>query len=367
MLRTTGDFVVLSTVRPVRDTTPPEVAITSPDPLQCVCNPVSIFGTAEDPEGFDSYTLEYAANPSGPWTLIATSTTPVSGGLLGVWNTTALAQGYYFIRLTATNTAGLSSSITTIVYVDKQFDTVDLRSPPDGAILGGIVCFDGTVNDGNGNCSIKYTIEYRPAGGGAFQPVDPANPTYNGAVINDPLGSWNTLAGGVPDGDYEVRVTGVDGCGHTKSVTHKVIIDNTVPVAVITKPAPCVCVDGQVTVVGTASDAHLAGWVLQYTGGDAAGWVTIASGHANVFNGVLGVWDTTGLRPCAYTLRLLVSDAAGVNCSGYTHQSEYLVSVTVGDCDAADADFDNDGDVDLNDFSTFQACFNGPNRPPACP
>ena len=31
----------------------------------------------------------------------------------------------------------------------------------------------------------------------------------------------------------------------------------------------------------------------------------------------------------------------------------------------AAADFDKDGDVDLIDFSHFQACFNGPNQPPA--
>jgi hypothetical protein len=31
------------------------------------------------------------------------------------------------------------------------------------------------------------------------------------------------------------------------------------------------------------------------------------------------------------------------------------------------ADFDTDADVDLADFSAFQSCFNGPNRPPACP
>jgi hypothetical protein len=32
------------------------------------------------------------------------------------------------------------------------------------------------------------------------------------------------------------------------------------------------------------------------------------------------------------------------------------------------ADFDEDGDVDLTDFATFQGCFNGPNRPakPGC-
>jgi len=32
----------------------------------------------------------------------------------------------------------------------------------------------------------------------------------------------------------------------------------------------------------------------------------------------------------------------------------------------ADADFDDDGDVDVNDFAVFQACFNGSGRPPAC-
>ena len=34
------------------------------------------------------------------------------------------------------------------------------------------------------------------------------------------------------------------------------------------------------------------------------------------------------------------------------------------ECQAADTD--TDGDVDLIDFATFQACFNGPDRPPGC-
>ncbi len=38
------------------------------------------------------------------------------------------------------------------------------------------------------------------------------------------------------------------------------------------------------------------------------------------------------------------------------------MSSSPGDC--APTDFDHDGDVDLDDFAFFQRCFNGPNRPP---
>ncbi len=34
--------------------------------------------------------------------------------------------------------------------------------------------------------------------------------------------------------------------------------------------------------------------------------------------------------------------------------------------DCHDADIDDDGDVDLRDFGSFQGCFHGPNRPAAC-
>jgi hypothetical protein len=34
--------------------------------------------------------------------------------------------------------------------------------------------------------------------------------------------------------------------------------------------------------------------------------------------------------------------------------------------DCGPADFDGDADVDLADFVVFQSCHNGPNRPPRC-
>lgn len=361
----TGHMVVIPTVQPVRDRTPPIAVITSPGPFSCVCNPTDIIGTADDPDGtLTGWRLEYASNPAGPWTLIASGTTPVVNGLLAAWNTGALPQGYYFLRLTAENSVGLTATFVTVVFVDKQFDSLVIRWPSPGAIVGGVVCFDGTITD---YCFKEYAIGWVPAGGPfVFAPIDPANPVYTTPVINDPLGQWNTVAAGVPDGTYVIRTIASDVCGNSARDEREIIVDNTPPKAEITSPKNCQCVNGLVRITGTAWDQHLAGWVLQYTGGDANGWVTIASGNSPIVDGLLGVWDTRELRPCCYTIRLVVTDAATVNCDG-PHRSEYLVSVDVGDCRTYDFDTDDDGDVDVNDFAVFQVCFNGSSRPPACP
>jgi hypothetical protein len=143
----TNSLTFRGTPRPTTDSTPPVVTINEPDAFDSVCNPALITGSVSDPEGFDNYRVEYSADQNGPWTLIGSGTSAVTNGTLASWNTTAIAQGYYFIRVTAENTSGLTSSTTTITFVDKQFDSVIVRSPVSGNILGGIVCFDGTVND----------------------------------------------------------------------------------------------------------------------------------------------------------------------------------------------------------------------------
>lgn len=348
-----GSNSVYGFAYPVEDSTPPIVSLSTPAQLADVCNPVAITGRAYDPNGFDEYKLEFASSPNGPWTLISSSSMAVSStGPLGSWNTTSVSQGYYFLRLSATNTTGMSNSVTSMVFVDKQFDSVEVRSPVAGQILGGAVCFDGSVNDGNGvSSAISYTISYAPLPSASpFLPVNPAQPTYPQGVINDGLGSWQTASGptAVADGAYRVRVTGTDHCGNSKTVSRDIIIDNTRPVAAITSPTSCGNVSGLVTITGNVSDANMAGWTLQYTGGDAAGWVTIASGSSNV-SGTLATWNTTGLRPCAYSLRLIAGDAAGVNCSGHNNQTEMLVSVNVG----CPADFNRSGAVSVQDIFDF--------------
>ena len=339
------------------DTTPPLVDITAPAAFACGCNSVTITGSVSDPDGeYSGDVLEYRASNQNTWIQVASATSP-RVGVLYVWNTAALTEGYYFVRVTGHNECNLSASDTTSVYISHSFNDAILRSPTNGSILGGIVCFDGTGYElATNTCFLNYSLMYKPLIGGVFAPVDPANPVYTTPVINDPLGSWNTASGptAVADGDYQVRLRGTTICGDTKDVIRTITVNNTAPIATLSSALACTSVKGVLTITGTANDAHLAGWALQYTGGDAHGWVTIATGNTPVINGVLGNWDTTGLRRCAYTIRLVVSDLAGVNCSGITHQTEDYASVGVGWYLLGDINCD--GIVNFADINPFVAC-----------
>ena len=343
------------------DASAPEATITSPGFEQCVCGTVAVRGTACDPQGtYNNDKLEYlpaSAAAGAAWTLIGTANSPLCvEGTLYNWNTAAVPEGYYYLRLTVENDCGLITEAVTVAWVDRHFESVDVRSPASAGIHGGVVCFDGTVHD---RCVDHYTVRYRPSAGGAFNPVDPANPSYPAAVINDPLAAWDTRAGSaaVADGSYQTQVIGTDDCSNSATVTRTITIDNTPPVAAISSPLSCAYVDGVVQINGTASDAHLAGWTLQYTGGAAHGWVTIASGNASIA-GVLTNWDTAGFANCAYTLRLIVTDAAVLDCnSASRNQAEYTVSVNVGpECPALRGDINCDGLVDFGDINPFVYC-----------
>lgn len=332
----------------------PIAQIDSPMDFACACLNNAVLGTATAAGGFHSWRLEYQPTGAALWTPFATGETPLIDQQLGNWNTGALSEEHYFLRLVAANQAGASDSDVVVVYADKQFATAEIAKPAAGGVVGGLACIEGAAFDEH--CFDHYTVNFRQTGG-TFAPVNPGQPEYDAQVHSGTLvpGGWNTI--GKPDGSYELRLTGRTACNNTATDAVTMVIDNTPPVALITEPAACESFSGHVHVMGTATDANLTRWELQYTGGDAVDWVTIASGTTPRNNAMLTMWDVSQLPACSYTLRLLVEDAAEVDCRG-PHVSEYLVSIEVGDI--CPLDLDGDGDQDLSDFSTFQNCQTGP-------
>lgn len=321
-------------------------------PPACVCNGTSITGSAYDADGgIAGWQLHRRKRGEANWVLVRASTVEVINGELGPW-TTSGGDGDYTLRLRVTNGCGLVTEAFADLYMDRAFNSFAVRSPVANMIIGGTLCVDGTAWD---HCGGDFTVEHRRSGVSGWLLFDSIPAPW---VITDPLGSWNTRVG-TTDGAYEVRVTATDDCANTASTVIPVIVDNTPPLAVITSPANCAAVSGAVEIRGIVNDAHLQEWALFYTGGNANGWVPIpgGSGNANV-NGVLTVWDTGGLPPCAYTVRLLARDSAVVDCgAAQGNQAEFLLSVDVGGSGQCPGDINNDGTVDLTDLSIMLAAF----------
>ncbi len=329
----------------------PLVDIANPDNFECICETEIVRGdvTIAAPGVIAFWYLEYRALADFNWTLIDFGFNSGVNLNLGTFNTAGLAQGYYFIRLTGVGGDGCDHEDTHIVWVDKQFDALDMTYPTAGQAYGGTVCVGGIVDD---YCLRYYNIRWAPLPAGApFTDINPGTPDYFAKFpIVGTWAGWDTVGQLIPDGDYRIRVDALDNCGHEAFEEVDIIVDNTPPTADITNPENCEFIQcgSIVSVKGTACDANLASWVLQVTGGPYIGWVTIASGNTCVIDGLLGVWDTTGLPNCGYTLRLLVNDSSILNCNGaIVHQSEDVVTVNIG----LKGDVNGDGAVNFADIT----------------
>ncbi len=315
----------------------PTAAITSPTFQDCICSPANIIGSV----GSGQYWLEWSATGDAPWTLINAGNGPITNGTLGTWDATGLPEGLYAIRLSAQNSFGNEATAFTTAYLNQAFTFFSLSSPSANAVYGGDMCIGGTIWD---ECFSRWFAEFAPSGTSSYQPVEPGMPFYTNTIINQTGAVWDTTT--VPDGMYNIRVRAFDECHPEVSQTIPVKVDNTPPIAQITSPVDCTQFCGQVFVIGTATDANLAGWVLQHSSDN--GWVTISSGNTPVVNGLLGTWNTAGLPKCAYTLRLVVSDSAIIDCNGVIHHSsEDIVSVIV----APEGDVTFDGVVNVDDLN----------------
>ena len=340
------------------DGTPPTAQLEEPDFDECTCGVYPIMGIACDGDrDWVDYTLSYCPVNSDTWTEIVSNRGQICDvGLLAEWDTTGMSHGRYFLKLEVTNECGLTATDMTVAFIDKVYNTVEIRYPheytggTDGVVRGSAICIDGTVWDHLCYDATKgYEIEYREKGEVKWLPVAPG-PIGTADVLNDPLGTWNTISSRIADGYYEIRVSATDLCGNYGEDSVLVNVDNTPPDVEIVSPSNCdfFTIGDIIDIMGIAEDENLTSWTLSYVGGTASNWTNLDSGTAGV-KGKIFSWDTSGLVPCCYTIRLRAWDAARNNCSGIVSESEHTVTVKIG------ADLNGDGCVNLTDFSLLAA------------
>jgi ligand-binding sensor domain-containing protein len=115
------------------DAMPPTPVIATPAFGEAVKGRVEVRGTAADPR-FVGYRLEVRSEGAPSWdpphaALLAESATAVSGGLLGSWDTSALPDGPYEMRLSITDSLGLIGTGQVTVIVDNHAPFADLTTP----------------------------------------------------------------------------------------------------------------------------------------------------------------------------------------------------------------------------------------------
>jgi subtilase family serine protease/flagellar hook assembly protein FlgD/Tol biopolymer transport system component len=284
----------------VSDTTPPQVAITSPLPDEFISSragPVLVTGTLTE------------ANPAS-WRLeIATSEAPGlfrpiadgeawPAGVLAIWDPSAEPDGPAVLRVTAVDGAGNAREATVAITIDHTPPTVAIVSPRD-TFLHADEPVIGTARDAN---LAGFTVELADgAPGAAYRFSEIA--AGSAAVENGVLAQ---LAGQPVEGTYALRVTATDRAGNTASDLAAFEVDRTPP-----QPPPALVAtlrprsDGVLEwqpspsedVVGYRLQRAIGGGGLQPVGPELVAGTT---------------WTDPALRDGSYRYVVLAVDAAGL-------------------------------------------------------
>ncbi len=274
---------------------------------------ISVTGTASDPNGLKTYTLDYGVGGDpASWTTLKTSTTPVTDGLIYAWDTTSLTSGMYTLRLTVTDNAGN-------VVVDTA--RVRLLWTQNAAASEGYISPNGdNIKD---TTTISAAFTYLSAWTITINDSSAATVrTYTGTGTSMAQ-SWdgNDSTGTVvPDGTYTYRIdaTSTETSVQAVSMTGNIIVDTTPPMAAISSPVASAVLRDIVQVLGTASDTNLDNYRLEYGLAAGAGpWTLISGATTPVSGGTLATWVTNDqtnavlVQNGGYALRLTATDKAG--------------------------------------------------------
>lgn len=268
----------------------PPTGLTVVNPGSPLRGSITLSGTATDSgSGVASVQMQYAPAGSTSWTSACTDiTAPYSC----TFNTTAIADGLYDLRVLATDAVGNSaaSPVVSDRRIDNTGPTVAVNDP--GANISATITLSTTASDaGSGVASV--TIQRAPTGTNTWTTICTDTTSAYSCALNT-----TTLA----DGGYDFRAIATDVAGNTttSAILANRIVDNTGPTAVsiltadgggtLAKPEP-----GD-TITYSFSDpmspaSFLAGW----TGAATTVTVRFTNGNPDT----VSVWDATNTTQTA--------------------------------------------------------------------
>ena len=309
------------------DTTPPTGAITAPTTDANVRGTISVTSDSADARsGVASALFQRSPAGTNTWTNIAAADTTAPYSVS--WNTTAVADGLYDLRVTTTDNAANSyvSALTTDVRVDNTVPaaTLSLASAPTGAFFNGTTVYFKA----NAVGTFRFVATVTDAGSGAaaatFPTLSATNWTTHAAeTVTTPAGgpytssafAWSSGAS-VP-GMHTVTVA--DAAGNTATRAATFTIDTTAPTGAVTAPAANANVRGSaVSVTSSSADtgSNVASAQFQSSPAGTATWSNF--GLADTLSPFGATWDTTTFTDGLYDLRVITTDNVGITATSAT-------------------------------------------------
>ena len=293
----------------VLDTTPPTIAVESPDEGAAVRGSIDFDATATD-----------AAPGSG----VAQVELLVDGGLAAslaaapfesTLDTTTLPDGAHSLTARATDGKGNVASASVAVLVDNTPPAILIQTPFDGAIVGGTLAFATTVSDGGSGASSVMML----AAGQAPNPTDGSDTFVPPVTAASGASAVDTTQ--FADGPLVLSVAAFDAAGNPASASVTVQVDNLAPDKALLAPADGAVVSGVVDLAAQASDPNLATLEIRVDG--------IPVGSTSASTTLTVPFDTTTRLDGPMTISVLATDTAG-------NTSTCTATVTVDNIASAD-------------------------------
>src|ERR671922_214618 len=301
-----GNSVTSAAVANVRvDNTNPTGSVTAPSAGGIVRGTISVdSNSADGGSGVASAQFQRSPAGAGTWTNIGAADTTSPYGVS--FDTTAVSDGLYDLRVITTDNAGNSVTSTAVanVRVDNTTPTGSITAPAAGANVRGTISVDSNSADG-GSGVASAQFQRSPAGAGSWSNVGAADTSSPYSV------SFDTT--GVSDGLYDLRVVTTDNAANslTSAIVANVRVDNTNPTGSVTAPSAGANVRGTISVDANSADggSGVASAQFQRSPAGAGTWSNIGVADTTSPYGVN--FDTTAVSDGLYDLRVVTTDSAG--------------------------------------------------------
>jgi hypothetical protein len=246
---------------------------------------------SESGSGIQSVAFEYTDAGGSTWTTIGTDTTGPAP-YTADWDTTAVADGHYDLRIRVTDNA---SNETTTNLSDKVVDNTApdvamVGAPTEGQLVTGTIAITASASDVTSPVgSVQFFVR------GSLLGTDTTAPwTLN----------WDTTTGS--DGAATIQVVVADMAGNTtSSAIRNVSVDNVSPTPTLTDPGQYL--SGTVS-LSASSDGDTTQVDFERRPAGGGSWVTIASDTTLPWGTSL---DTTALADGLYDFRAVATDQTG--------------------------------------------------------